>query len=753
MIGRTIGSYRVESLLGSGGMGAVYRGLDLMLERPVAIKVLRSDVATQPHVVERFKQEARTVARLLHPNIATLYALVPDGDDLCMVMEFCEGETFETLLARRGRLDPAEVLPLFGQALDGIGHAHARGIVHRDIKPANLIRSPAGTVKVMDFGIARLLGSSRMTQTRHTVGTAEYMAPEQVRAQEVDGRSDVYALGVLLYELLTGRVPFQSDSFFEVMQAHLTAEPPPPRQFAPTLPEPLVDVVLRAMAKLPENRFASASDLHDALDAAVRPTLETPTPARATIVAPVPEEREHVRAREPENTTREHEVAGAREDAATTVGGDTAVGDEPAGGAHPPPAAHRSAQGRPTVPLDEGDSQPSRERSDPPAGGGVRPDADAPADSKSAPPAPTRRARKTRIASRRSSGSTAALPPPAGPTAFAPTPAGPTALAPTPEAEPPTVPFPTRAPATRTVVPDRTAEAPDARPAWWTKTATRTGLGVAAALLLAVGVWSTTSGPEADPSATTAEAADASSRPRPAGGGLASPGDGTAPLGPLDLPAPGTAPVADAPAGAGAPPPATPSAPGAAPIAAAPAPGRDAPATRPAERLPDRPAARPADRPIREAPAEPIRSQVAATGAVRVLVRPFGDVYVDGQRQASGTNAPVTTEVSPGLHTIRVTHPVFGTQERSVRVEAGRTESVSIEFATPASVTVTSDPVNAQIYLDGQATGRYTPATVQVPPGRHTIEVRRDGFQPASQSVTIDGGRSPGPLRFSLTPN
>jgi serine/threonine-protein kinase len=148
----------------------------------------------------------------------------------------------------------------------------------------------------------------------------------------------------------------------------------------------------------------------------------------------------------------------------------------------------------------------------------------------------------------------------------------------------------------------------------------------------------------------------------------------------------------------------------------------------------------------------PSEAATTTTGRVRVVVRPFGDVYVNGQRKASGTNAPVFAELSPGTHSIRVSHPVFGTQERSVQVTAGRTADVLVEFDTPAEVTVVSEPVNAEILLDGRSTGRYTPATITIPPGRHTVEVRRDGHQPDSRSVTIAAGRSPERLSFTLSP-
>ncbi|MEO0559562.1 MAG: protein kinase [Bacteroidota bacterium] len=284
MIGRVIGNYRIDAKLGQGGMGAVYKGLDLMLERPVAIKALRADIAASPQHVERFRQEARTLARLLHPHIATLYALLREGDDLYMVMEFVEGETFEAVLHRERRIPVDHALRLFDQALRGIDHAHQRGIIHRDVKPANFMVMPSGTVKVMDFGIARLLGTTRMTQTRHAIGTAEYMAPEQVRAREVDARTDVYALGILLYEMVTGRVPFEAESSFETMQAHLQAAPRPPRVLTSDLPESVEAAILTALAKAPEDRHASVADFREAL-ADVIPT-GPPVPLPASFAAP-----------------------------------------------------------------------------------------------------------------------------------------------------------------------------------------------------------------------------------------------------------------------------------------------------------------------------------------------------------------------------------------------------------------------------------------------------------------------------------
>ncbi len=277
MTGHTIGSYKILNRIGEGGMGTVYRGLDLMLDRTVAIKALRADLAGNTDLAERFRLEAKAVARLQHPNVAGVYALQREGDHLYLVMEFIEGETFEDRLRREARLHPSDAVPLVMQALAGLGHAHAQGVVHRDIKPANLMLTPRGVVKIMDFGIARLLGGQRVTRTRFAVGTAEYMAPEQVKGSEVDGRTDLYALGTVLYEMLTGQVPFHSKSEFELMRSQVEEAPPRLRTRLPDAPEALEGVLDRALAKKPDDRYGSADAFRDALAALTLP----PKPERA----------------------------------------------------------------------------------------------------------------------------------------------------------------------------------------------------------------------------------------------------------------------------------------------------------------------------------------------------------------------------------------------------------------------------------------------------------------------------------------
>ena len=265
MIGQLVGNYKIEAKLGEGGMGAVYKGVDTMLDREVAIKALRPELASQTSVVERFRSEAVTLAKLNHPNIAALYTMFRQGEELYMVLEFVRGETLDTIIQKRGAMPAGEAIPVFCQVLDGINHAHELGVVHRDIKPANIMLTENGKLKVLDFGIARLLGSARMTRAGNIIGTLEYMAPEQVKGQETDGRSDIYALGMMLYEVLTGRLPFETENEFELMKLQTEAMPPNPRSINPAIPEEVDAAIMRAVQKNPDERFQTAGEMRDHL--------------------------------------------------------------------------------------------------------------------------------------------------------------------------------------------------------------------------------------------------------------------------------------------------------------------------------------------------------------------------------------------------------------------------------------------------------------------------------------------------------
>ena len=266
MIGSQFGNYRVVARLGEGGMGTVYRAVDTMLDRDVALKVLRPELARQAALVERFRAEAVALARLRHEHIAALYGLDRQGDELVMVMEYVSGETLEARLAREGKLSWQAAVPVLRDVLSALGHAHVRGVVHRDIKPANVMVDSDGTVKVMDFGIARLMGENRQTRAGVAIGTPSYMAPEQLRGEDVDGRTDLYAAGALLYELLTGRVAFQADSDYSLMMQQLNEAPAAPSSITTGVPRALDAAVARAMSKKPAQRYSTATDFSRALD-------------------------------------------------------------------------------------------------------------------------------------------------------------------------------------------------------------------------------------------------------------------------------------------------------------------------------------------------------------------------------------------------------------------------------------------------------------------------------------------------------
>lgn len=278
MTGRIIGNYRITRQLGAGGMGAVFEAVDTMVDRRVAIKMLHSEIASRPDLIERFRVEAATLAKLNHPCTATLFSFFRDGENYYMVMEFVPGRTLDQILKTSGRLPVATARSVIRQVLEGVAHAHRMGVLHRDIKPANIMISDDGHVKVTDFGIARVLGSSRLTRVGSVIGTLEYLAPERIRFEEADHRSDLYSTGVVLFEALTGRAPFLGGSDRETLQAHLEQPPPSLRSLGVDCPPELEAVVARALAKKADDRFQSAEDFQQALLAiplATPPTAET----------------------------------------------------------------------------------------------------------------------------------------------------------------------------------------------------------------------------------------------------------------------------------------------------------------------------------------------------------------------------------------------------------------------------------------------------------------------------------------------
>jgi serine/threonine-protein kinase len=261
-----IDRYEVGRLLGSGGMAEVFEGRDRLLARRVAIKVLLAQYARDPAFLVRFKREAQAAASLSHPNIVAVYDTGAEAATQFIVMEYVEGRTLRQVLRAEGRLLPERAAEIAVAVCGALSAAHARGLVHRDIKPGNVMLTPSGGVKVMDFGIARAVAAESVTQTSAVVGTAQYLSPEQAQGLGVDGRSDVYGLGCCVYEMVTGVVPFSGSSPVAIAYRHVREAPRPPRVVNPEVPVGVEAVVLRAMAKRPEDRYQTAAEFRDDLE-------------------------------------------------------------------------------------------------------------------------------------------------------------------------------------------------------------------------------------------------------------------------------------------------------------------------------------------------------------------------------------------------------------------------------------------------------------------------------------------------------
>jgi serine/threonine protein kinase len=286
--------YEVGELLGRGGMAEVYVATDRVLDRSVAFKVLGSWLANDGTFVERFRREALAAARISHPNLVAVFDAGSEDDVHYIVMELVPGETLADVIRKGGRLHPNRATAIAASVADALGVAHAAGIVHRDVKPGNVMLTPDGRTKLMDLGIARSIDGDSITHASSILGTAGYFSPEQARGDPVDHRSDIYSLGCVLYEMLTGRQPFEAQDPLAVAYKHVHEAPVPPTSLEPSIPPGLEAVTLRAMEKEPAARFPSVADMAASLDDRTVPmapvTATTPMPP-ITGTAPLPEAR------------------------------------------------------------------------------------------------------------------------------------------------------------------------------------------------------------------------------------------------------------------------------------------------------------------------------------------------------------------------------------------------------------------------------------------------------------------------------
>jgi beta-lactam-binding protein with PASTA domain/tRNA A-37 threonylcarbamoyl transferase component Bud32 len=283
--------YELGALVGHGGMAEVYRAADTRLGRDVAVKVLRPDLARDPAFLSRFRREAQSAASLNHPMVVAVYDTGQDNGVTpplpYIVMEYVSGRTLREVLQSEGRITPQRATEIVADVCTALEYSHRAGIIHRDIKPGNVMLTPEGAVKVMDFGIARAIAASTstVTATAAVMGTAQYLSPEQARGETVDARSDLYSAGVLFYELLTGRPPFTGDSPVAIAYQHVREDPAPPSTLEPDLPPDLDAVVMKSLAKNPDNRYQSAHEMREDLERVLTGTKVLATPILA---APVP---------------------------------------------------------------------------------------------------------------------------------------------------------------------------------------------------------------------------------------------------------------------------------------------------------------------------------------------------------------------------------------------------------------------------------------------------------------------------------
>jgi serine/threonine protein kinase/type II secretory pathway pseudopilin PulG len=615
---QNIGRYQIESELGKGAMGLVYKGTDPNIGRPVALKTMRLDVhgIEQDEMLRRFKNEARSAGVLSHPNIVTIYDAGEDQGLFYIAMEFIEGKTLAEVLQEQRVLPVDQVIGITRNICAGLDFAHNKGIVHRDIKPANIMITPEGTAKIMDFGIAKVSGS--MTSTGQVLGTPNYMSPEQVKGRQLDGRSDLFSVGVMLYEMLTGEKPFIGQSLTTIIYKIVNENPIPPRDLDLTIHPGLSAVVTRTLAKDPYERYQSGAELIRDLEN----YKSYGTDANSTMIA----------------------ATGAFNRAAIEQGDATLIGPAPT-------IAKPVAPPAPTPATAQATGQQAAARTTPiPQVPAASSTAKRPVD----PPAP--------------------------------------------------------APPATTVKPPATASkkiAPAGSPAMG-----KLLIGAAAVLVLVAGVvgmarhYSRKRAAAAQQqqfqqamqqAQQAIDMAKQAQQLAPAATQPATSADATPPISGDTSPAP---------------------------------PATDANAT-------------PAPPEVPAVAAHKGRSK-PTTGDLQVVSEPAGaHVDIDGQTRPEWVTPFLADKPPLGKHTVTYTMPNFSTEKRTVEVAAGKKGTVDAKLATTVgTVKISSSPAGADIALNGKPTGQKTPATLSLPAGNHVIKLHKDGFQDATENVSVALGQA-----------
>ncbi len=673
MVGQSIDNYSIEELLGQGGMGSVYRALDVNLDRTVALKIMNPGLASNTDFLRRFKSEARVLGRLQHPHIVNIYAFRHVGSHLIIIMEYVSGGTLNDLIEVNGPLKVPKAITLLRQSLQALDFAHSSNIIHRDIKPPNILLTKEHRIKISDFGLAKIqedTNTTMVTRMGITGGTLYYMPPEQTEElSKVDHRGDLYSLGMTFYQMLAGRVPFdKKSSAFSILRTIDQQLVPPPNTFNPDIPSDLVEVVMKAINKYPDDRYQSAREMLAAINQFSETGSKKDEDVAKTKIFSGPKTIHETLRIDP----------AARRKALR--------GEEAQAGRYQAPAARSHG----------GHEPPNRQN--------VRPRAESPA----------------RVTIRRKE---------SGRKPFV---------------------FITVAVILVAVLygsyvlfrpaddPDRLASQPGSTTPAQTQNTSPPG----------------SSQPNTTPQGAQADAEASGEQPRTNGAVSTQdePPGADNPSTAEPNTAPNTAP-ADPP-GVGDNTAVVPASQGKTFFVRSNPSGADVYFD--GELMGQTPYeienVSPESHTIRlaldgyqprELEVDVGRQDLVSIelsplpGSIRAVVRPFGDIYINGIRKARQAIQPYVEEMRPGEYNIRAVHPALGRWEKNVIVEPGRETEILFQFDQEFTVTVTSQPLNAEILVDGESTGLYTPRQLRLRPGNHTISVRKEGFELVTDPIEI----------------